>query len=167
MLVDDRCPTDRAEISSRGARLGESVTKPGERVQVSRGGPRDVTYLESTQSMPDVGGVADLAHLAVAHHIHAGIDLVAYPVPDRAENQAVVCGTVDGLAPVFGQHQIDDILGPRQLPTWVVRMRPSGMVGTFLMITGVCRVDGHGSPRWRSRSGAPDRLCWCRIMDRL
>ena len=64
--------------------------------------------------MADVGGVPDLAHLAVADEIDTRLHLVADPVGDRSLDDAIVGISVDLLASVLGQDEVHDVLRPRQ-----------------------------------------------------
>src|SRR5262249_4287253 len=84
------------------------------RVEIGRRRPRRVAQLEPTQPVADVGGVADLAHLAVGDPIHPGIHLMLDPVAHGAADDAVELVGVHRLAPVLGEDEIDNLLGPRK-----------------------------------------------------
>ena len=64
--------------------------------------------------MAHVGRVADLAHLAVADEVDPGIDLVRDSVGDRRAHDALELGVVDRAAVVLSEHDVDDLLGPRE-----------------------------------------------------
>jgi len=57
--------------------------------------------------MADVGGVTDLAHLAVADQVDSGVDLVLHAITNRLADHPVVLLPVDRLAPVLGEDKID------------------------------------------------------------
>ena len=75
---------DRPQVHGRGAGGGEPVAELGEVVQVFRRLARDVAGDEAAEPVPDVGAVADLAHLAVVDDVDAGLDLVAHRLVDAA-----------------------------------------------------------------------------------
>ena len=149
MLVGDRAAADGAEVLRRRARLREPVAEPGIGVEVGGGRARDVADLEAAEPVTDVGRVADLAHLAVAHEVDACVDLVADALPDcvagrrgrrrpgrrprpcprrrPARRRPAVCG---------------------RLPTCVVRMRPSA---------GTARDPGSGARRRAVTPSSPAR----------
>ena len=114
MLVGDRAAADGAEVLGCRARLREPVAEPGIGVEVGRGRARHVADLEAAEPVTDVGCVADLAHLAVAHEVDACLDLVAHALLDCFADGAVVGVPVDGLALVLGEDLVDDRLRSRQ-----------------------------------------------------
>ena len=114
MLVGDRAAADGSEVLRRRARLREPVAEPGVGVQVGGGRARHVADLETAEPVTDVGCVADLAHLAVAHEVDASLDLVADALPDCVADGAVVGVPVDGLSLVLGENVLDDGLRSRQ-----------------------------------------------------
>ena len=101
VLVGDRAAADRAQVAGAPALLGEPVAKPRVGVQVGRRRARHVADLEAAQPMADVGGVADLAHLAVGDEVDPGIDLVCDAVGHRGADDPIERVGVDGLAPVL------------------------------------------------------------------
>jgi hypothetical protein len=75
--------------------------------------------------MADVGGVPDLAHLAIAHKVDTCSNLAVDAVTDGFENQAIVDGPVDWLASILGQDKVNDVLRPREASD-MCREDPSG-----------------------------------------
>ena len=65
VLVRDRAAADRPQIAGAPALVGESLHVARIGVEVRRRRPRHVAQLEPAEPVADVGGVADLAHLAV------------------------------------------------------------------------------------------------------
>ena len=114
VLVGDRAAADRAQVAGAPAFVGEPLQVARVGVEIRRGGPRHVAHLEPAQAVADVRGVADLAHLAVADDVDAGVDLVSHAVSHGRIQQAVVLGAVDLLAAVLGEHELDQLGRPRQ-----------------------------------------------------
>ena len=69
----DRCDADRTLVFGGATFGGECVTEFAEIIQVFGRGAwrRLVRYGKAAQAMSDVGRVRNLAHLAVAWHVHA------------------------------------------------------------------------------------------------
>ena len=84
-----------AACTSRSRPPGQPVAEGRVRVEVRRRRARDVAQLEAAEPVADVRRVADLAHLAVADEVDAGVGLVAYPVDDRAADDPLVLRGVD------------------------------------------------------------------------
>jgi hypothetical protein len=70
--------------------------------------------LEAGEAMADVRGVADLAHLAVAHHVDTGSDLLLHDVGDRDAHRRVERLRVMGLVAILREQPIDDLLRSRE-----------------------------------------------------
>ncbi len=76
-------PTQRGPAVLRGrAAVGELLEQPRKLDQVLAGLARRIAG-EAGEAIRDVGRVADLAHLAVADDVDAGLDLAAHDVRDR------------------------------------------------------------------------------------
>ena len=114
MLVGDRAAADRPQVARAATLLGEAVTEARIRVQIGRRGARNVADLEAAEAVADIGRVADLAHLAVADEVDPGLHLAPDAIAHRLADHAVVSCPVDRLAAVLGEHELDDLLGPRQ-----------------------------------------------------
>ena len=114
MLVRDRAAADRAQVAGAPALVGKPLHVARVRVEIRRRGPRDVADLEPAQPVADVCGVADLAHLAVADHVDARLDLMTHAVEDRLVEQPVIALLVDRLAAILGEHQFDELRRPGQ-----------------------------------------------------
>ena len=69
---------------------------------------------ESGEPVLDVGGVADLARLAVADDVDARGDLLGDGVGDAGRDGGVESGAVVRLAAVFLVEQLDDLGAARQ-----------------------------------------------------
>ena len=80
---------------------------------------------ESRQSVLDVGGVADLARLAVADDVDAGRDLLRHGVGHAGRDRGIERRTVVRLAAVFFVKQVDDLAAARKA-THVSRQDPLG-----------------------------------------
>jgi hypothetical protein len=114
VLVADRAATHGSLVLRAGAGLDLPVAEAGERVEVGRRRARDVVELEPGQAVAHVCRVANLAHLAVADEVDPGIDLVRDSVGDRCAHDALELGVVDRAAVVLSEHDVDDLLGPRE-----------------------------------------------------
>ena len=64
--------------------------------------------------MTDVGGVADLAGLAVADDVDSGGDLLRDHILDTTPHGGIELGLVVRFAAILGEEEIDDLLRPRQ-----------------------------------------------------
>jgi hypothetical protein len=73
--------------------------------------------------VPDVRGIADLAHLAVAGDVDAGLRLTADRFANGALQRRVELPRVEGLAAVRANRKSTTSFGRGRLPTCVVRMR--------------------------------------------
>jgi hypothetical protein len=111
VLVGDRAAADRAQVLRAPAFLGETVAKARVRVEVGRRCARHIADLEAAQPVADVGGVSDLAHLAVRDQVDPGIGLVADAICHRVADHLLVALAVDVLAAVLAEHHVNHILG--------------------------------------------------------
>ena len=66
--------------------------------------------VEPGQPMPDVGGIADLAHLAVAHHVEPGVLLESHDLPHALLQDIVEKNGIDLVAAILREQQIDELL---------------------------------------------------------
>ena len=79
---------------------------------------------EPGEAVLDVGGVADLAHLAVAHDVDAGLDLPAHDFRDRVGDRPRCRRGVGDRLPCSRANSTSVTACERgRLPTCVVRMR--------------------------------------------
>ena len=69
---------------------------------------------EAVEAVLDIGGIADLAHLAVGDHVHPGVDLLAHHVRDGAFHAGVERAPVGERAVLLGEQHLGDIRRPRQ-----------------------------------------------------
>ena len=114
VFVGDRAATDRTQVPGTAAPLRKPVAKVRIGVQIRWRCPGHIADLEPAEAVADVGGVADLAHLPVAHNVDSGVDLVTHAIAHRRGDQLVVAAAIHGLAAVFGEYDVDDLLRPRQ-----------------------------------------------------
>jgi hypothetical protein len=66
--------------------------------------------------VPDVRGVTNLAHFAVAHDIHAGFALMTYGSANALGDDFFEFRWVVVLASILRKQHIDNVLRPRQAP---------------------------------------------------
>src|SRR5688572_16365195 len=87
----------------------QAIAKLREVVEILRRRPFRVA-VESRQPMPHVRGIADLAHLAVAHDVEPSVSLQ----PDDLVYALLQCVLetlcIDGVAAILGEQQIDEPL---------------------------------------------------------
>src|SRR5215204_5090421 len=76
--------------------------------------------------MTDVGGVADLAHLAVVDDVYPALPLLVDDVFDRTPHGAFEGRRIEPLVAVLREEQIHYRLGPRQA-AGVSRQNPIGV----------------------------------------
>ena len=69
--------------------------------------------IEAREPVLDIGGVADLAHLAVADDVHADFDLLADDVDDRIGDHAIGVWR-NGAVALAGEQHVGDSLRARQ-----------------------------------------------------
>ena len=101
-------------IFRRAAGLGQALLKCREIIQIFRGGPRDFGNFKAGQTMPNISGIADFAHLAVANHIDAGPHLLFGRFPHGAAHHAVKFGFVIIAALILREELVNDDLRARQ-----------------------------------------------------
>lgn len=65
VLIPDRAAADRTQVSGAPALACQTVAIARIRVEIGRRGPRHLAHLEPAEPVADVGGIPDLAHLAV------------------------------------------------------------------------------------------------------
>ena len=78
-------------------------------LEIGRGAPGAVA-LEPGNPILDVGGVGELAHLAVADDVDADRDLTAHHVVNRAGHRQRVRAEIEALAALDGEHAPGDCL---------------------------------------------------------
>jgi hypothetical protein len=83
VLDGDGTFTHRAQVFGGCAFGNQLVAIIGQLIDILRGGPRGIAF-KSRQPVTDVGGVADLAGLAIAHDVDTGLLLQADNVFDAA-----------------------------------------------------------------------------------
>ena len=66
--------------------------------------------------MTDVGGVADLARLAVADDVDASVDLPLHGVVHAALYSFVERGRIDHFIAILREQQVEDLVRSRQAP---------------------------------------------------
>ncbi len=91
----------------------QAIAKPGKVVEILRRRPRRVA-VESGQPMTDVGGIADLAHLAVAHDIEPGVFLHPHRVVHTPLQHLLDERSIALLSTVQREEQLDDICRSRE-----------------------------------------------------
>ncbi len=114
VLVADRAATHGSLVLRARAGLDLAVAESRKRVEVGRRRARDVVELEAGQTVAHVCRIADLAHLAVADEVDPGVDLVRDSVGDRRAHDTLELGVVDRAAVVLSEHDVDNLLGPRE-----------------------------------------------------
>ena len=62
--------------------------------------------------MPDIGGITDLAHLAIADHVDADLGLTMHHIHDAAAYHVMEVFRIEGFAAILRKQQVDYILGP-------------------------------------------------------
>ena len=77
---------------------------------------------EARQPLGDVGRIADLAELAVAHDRYSGRLLLGHRILDGRLYEPLESGRIVGLAVVAGEQQRDELAGAREAPDVVVRI---------------------------------------------
>src|ERR1700733_11687265 len=102
-LDRDRPLADRSKIFRAVAFRDQFVPESGNIVEVLRGRARDVAREKTGEAVADVGRVADLAHLAVAYDVDAGIDLTRHCGGDGMVHGFVVLRPVVRFAAVFSE----------------------------------------------------------------
>src|SRR5688572_26543752 len=91
----------------------QAIAKLRKVVEVLRRRPSRVA-LESRQPMPDVGGIADLAHLAVAHDIEPGVPLSRHDAGDALLQHSVYERGITLLSPLQREQHVDDFRRSRK-----------------------------------------------------
>ena len=113
-LGADLADAARPAVLGRGAELRELLEQARKLHQVLPGLARRVAG-EAGEAVRDVGGVADLAHLAVADHVDAGRDLLLHDCLDGiGDDRAAAGGVVRDLAVLAREQHIGDRLRARQ-----------------------------------------------------
>src|SRR5688572_24785712 len=87
----------------------EPIAKLREVVEILRRRPRRVA-VESRQPMPHVRGIADLAHLAVAHDVEPGVLLQPNDLVHALLQCVLEMLRIDVVAAILSEQQIDDCL---------------------------------------------------------
>ena len=105
---------DRTVIFWRGAQFGQPIFVLREIVEIARHRARHLANLESRQTMPDVGGIADLAHLAIAHHINTRGHLLSHHLINRLRNGGVKLRLVVVHSGILGEQAFHHRLRARQ-----------------------------------------------------
>ena len=100
-------------VFRRAALLRQALFEGGEFIQVFRSRARHLGDFEAGEAVAHVGRVADLAHLAIADDIHAGVHLAEGHFADGAGHHGVEFGLVVILPAVLGEELVDDVLGAR------------------------------------------------------
>src|SRR5262245_18610209 len=91
----------------------QAIAELGEVVEVLRRWPRRVA-VEPRQPMPHVGGIADLAHLAVAHDVEPGVLLHSHRVADTSLQRLVDEASVARLSTLQREQHVEDVSRPRE-----------------------------------------------------
>ena len=93
---------------------------------------------EPGDAVLDVGGIADLAHLAVAHHVDAGLDLTAHDIAYGFGNRGAPGGRIRNLAAIACEQDVGYGLRARQ----AADMRDQNPLGAGLQdlapLNGTC-----------------------------
>ena len=92
-------------IGGRAAAGGLALQETRKLLEVGRRLPRTVA-LESRDAVLDVGGVADLAHFAVADHVHAGLALFRHDRVHGVGQQRMPRLRLHPLALLLGEHHV-------------------------------------------------------------
>jgi len=71
---------------------------------------------EAREAVLDVGGIARLAHLAVAHHVDARRPLPFHDLPHGTVSARLQACLVYRLAFRLAEHHLDEVVRPRQAP---------------------------------------------------
>ena len=111
VLHRDGADAARPAVVGRAAGGGLPLEEAGKRLQVARRAALAVA-LEAGDAVLDVGGVADLAHLAVADQVHAGLHLPRHHVVDRMREDGLRIRLRFALLPA--EDEVGDRLGTRQ-----------------------------------------------------
>ena len=95
------------------AGLHQAIAIVGIVVEILRRGARGIAF-EAGEAMANVGGVADLAHFAVARDVDTGVGLLLHDVINGARDDGFeLCG-IHRLATVLREEQIDNFLRTRK-----------------------------------------------------
>ena len=94
--------------------MRQAVAVGREIVEIGRDGARNLAGLEAAEAVADVRGIADLAHLAVAHDIDPRRALSGNHIADGRPHGLVERVFVAQRAPILREEDIDDALRPGQ-----------------------------------------------------
>ena len=112
-LTSDFSHAFGAPVGGRTAAGRLALKKSGIFLQIGGRTPRAVA-LKAGNAVLDVGGVADLAHFAVADHVHTGLALLRHDRIHCFGQQGMARRRLHPLALFLCEHHVRDRLGTRQ-----------------------------------------------------
>ena len=162
-VVLERLPLGDGDRADAGLALegllarehGHARAELREGLQVESDLPRMVAG-EAAQPVLDIGGVTDLARLAVAHHVESESDLLAHDLIDGAGHGLLELRGIERLPLLLGHQQVHDVLGARQ----AADVRRQDSIGAQLIASwNLRRSISHRGSRVPVAGGAGEPVC--------